>query len=326
VVLAAVVTVVAYAARPLDTAIRAVPAWQDTAKNTAVFPGGLWINENSLPVTQMRQLRAIGQLTDAQVVTKISSQPIATWLTGTVSGEKLAALLTADLAAAKAAGTTPVFVTYAIPDRDCGDYSAGGFQTADAYEKWNSTIARTLLGHPAVVLMEPDSIAMLGEAKCAPVTASRLALLHAVARNYANNHIDVYLDGGNSHWRTPPLMASRLRQAGVQYSRGFFTNVSNFYRVDQERQYANRLSALVGDKHFVIDVSRNGAGPKGSWCNPAGAALGQDPHVTAGTTNLDALLWVKTPGASDGACNGGPAAGLWFQSYAVALVTNRPGG
>jgi endoglucanase len=56
----------------------------------------------------------------------------------------------------------------------------------------------------------------------------------------------------------------------------------------------------VGGKHFVIDVSRNGAGSKGSWCNPAGAAFGQNPHVTAGTTRLDALLWVKTPGASDG--------------------------
>jgi endoglucanase len=109
----------------------------------------------------------------------------------------------------------------------------------------------------------------------------------------------------------------------VQYARGFFTNVANFYTVAQETSYANSLSALIGGKHYVIDVSRDGNGWLGTWCNPPGAALGQNPHLTGGTTGLDALLWVKTPGASDGTCNGGPTAGAWYQSYALALVTNR---
>jgi len=105
---------------------------------------------------------------------------------------------------------------------------------------------------------------------------------------------------------------------------GFATNVSNFYRVDQERAYADELAdAIGGDPHFVIDVSRNGQGWRGDWCNPEGAGLGQLPHVTLGTTRLDALLWVKTPGLSDGSCNGGPAAGQWWESYALALVENR---
>ncbi len=82
---------------------------------------------------------------------------------------------------------------------------------------------------------------------------------------------------------------------------------------DQERAYADELAdAIGGDPHFVIDVSRNGRGWRGDWCNPDGAGLGQLPHVTRGTTRLDALLWVKTPGLSDGSCNGGPAAGTWW--------------
>jgi len=44
--------------------------------------------------------------------------------------------------------------------------------------------------------------------------------------------------------------------------------------------------------------------------------------VTDGS-GLDALLWVKAPGESDGSCNGDPAAGQWFQSYAETLVSNR---
>jgi endoglucanase len=321
--LASVAVIILLVPRPGDHSSPSAPPWQDTASNRAVFPGGLWVNPKSQPATQVLQLRASGQTASAAAVATIASQPIATWLTGSVSGEKLVRLLRADLTAAKAAGTTPVFVTYAIPDRDCGDYSAGGIRTAAAYKEWNATIAGVLRGHPAVVLMEPDSIAMLGAATCTSATAGRLALLDAVARRYASDHIDVYLDGGNSHWRSPQVMATRLRQAGIAYARGFFTNVSNFYRVDAERRYASSLSALVGNKHFVIDVSRDGAGPRGSWCNPTGAALGQDPHVTAGTTKLDALLWVKTPGASDGTCNSGPAAGQWYASYALALVANR---
>jgi endoglucanase len=228
-----------------------------------------------------------------------------------------------DLALSQSSGSTPVFVTYAIPGRDCGDYSAGGTHTNREYETWSDAIAGALRGHPAAVLIEPDSIAMLGRSSCTVGTATRLSLLRSVVRRFARDHIDVYLDGGNSHWQSPTTMASRLQRAGVQYARGFFTNVSNFYPVDEERSYANKVSGLLGGKHFVIDVSRDGSGAKESWCNPPGAALGQNPRVTAGSTRLDALLWVKTPGASDGTCNGGPPAGQWFASYALALVASR---
>ena len=44
--------------------------------------------------------------------------------------------------------------------------------------------------------------------------------------------------------------------------------------------------------------------------------------VQLGTTSLDALLWVKHPGDSDGTCNGGPKAGMWWEKYALDLVRN----
>jgi endoglucanase len=77
--------------------------------------------------------------------------------------------------------------------------------------------------------------------------------------------------------------------------------------------------------HFVIDTSRNGRGtldtapyaiapynqPKNvldklgtyNWCNPPGAGLGRPPTVDTGVPLVDAFLWVKTPGESDGSCN-----------------------
>jgi endoglucanase len=58
-----------------------------------------------------------------------------------------------------------VFVSYAIPDRDCGGYSAGGCPDV-AHLTWNRTIADSLRGHPAIVLIEPDSIAIPGDYRC----------------------------------------------------------------------------------------------------------------------------------------------------------------
>ena len=84
--------------------------------------------------------------------------------------------------------------------------------------------------------------------------------------------------------------------------------------------YGKQLSAAVGGKHFVIDTSRNGLGPATTWCNPSGEALGARPNAATGQTRVDAYLWVKRPGESDGTCNGGPAAGTFWADYALGLA------
>jgi len=98
-------------------------------------------------------------------------------------------------------------------------------------------------------------------------------------------------------------------------------------------------------KHFVIDTSRNGQGPwtppphpagdAQDWCNPPDRGLGVRPTANTGVSLLDAYLWVKIPGESDGQCyrwTSGPldpvrnmmdpAAGKWFPEMALELVHN----
>jgi len=297
--------------------------WPDTASAASLYPGGVWLNPETIPVTEVGKLRTAGNAADADTLSQISSQPIATWLGDWWGSDLLKRKLAANTAAAELARTTPVYVIYAIPDRDCGGYSAGGYNDED-YLTFNRTVADSLRGHPAVMLIEPDSIAMLGTERCGSIVDRRLGLLSTVVQYYSQAGIPVYLDGGNSKWVDPQTMADRLTKAGVQYARGFFTNVSNFRLTADEKQYAEKLSRLLGGKHYVIDVSRNGAGWKGTWCNPTGAALGQNPMVSRTGGSMDALLWVKTPGVSDGTCNGGPAAGKWFPTYALDLVRARP--
>ncbi|PZE28703.1 glycoside hydrolase family 6 protein [Curtobacterium sp. MCBD17_028] len=295
------------------------PATIRTAPTQTIYQGGLYVQPDSQPAQAAATLAAQGRATEAAAARTIARQPIAIWLGEWFQGGLLDSTIARNLASAESKGTTPVFVTYAIPDRDCGGYSAGGLTPAQ-YTAWNQQIADDLHGHRAVVLVEPDSLAMLPS--CSQDASTRLPLLRTAVAQFHAAGVPAYLDGGNSSWNAPAVTASELNQAGVSQARGFFTNVSNFNAVDPERSYAGKVSALTGGSHFVIDVSRNGRGARGDWCNPAGAGLGQDPHVTYGSGQLDALLWVKTPGASDGTCNGGPAAGDWFASYAVGLVQN----
>jgi endoglucanase len=140
--------------------------------------------------------------------------------------------------------------------------------------------------------------------------------------------------------------------------------------------YQQNMDGAVAETHFVIDTSRNGQGANtmqgytaapydqpasviatlfaGNWCNPTGAGLGLRPSANTGVPLLDAYLWVKTPGQSDGQCDaaGGvrawdytaytepgwptdatgqaqfdplwatvdPAAGAWFPQQALQLV------
>lgn len=293
----------------------------DSATPEQIFAGGLYTDPSAHAVAAEAKLLAAGDAVNAKLINRISSQPTAIWLGEWLTAAKAGTTLQKYVAAAKAVGKTLVFVTYAIPHRDCGGLSSGGLTNA-SYLEWNAAIATALAGTGSVVLVEPDSLAMLSEAKCSSVADTRIPLIKRAVEALVGAGLTVYLDGGNSNWVSETVMAKELTEAGVGEARGFFTNVSNFYRVDQEREYGDRLASLLGGKHYVIDVSRNGNGWKGTWCNPNGAALGQAPHASAGTTALDALLWVKHPGDSDGTCNGGPKAGLWWESYALDLARN----
>jgi endoglucanase len=83
---------------------------------------------------------------------------------------------------------------------------------------------------------------------------------------------------------------------------------------------------MVGGKPYVIDTSRNGNGPvEGDplyWCNPSGRALGAAPTANTGNGNVDAFLWVKRPGESDGSCRGAAGAGTFVNQFAIDLARN----
>lgn len=113
-------------------------------------------------------------------------------------------------------------------------------------------------------------------------------------------------------------------------------------------RYENMLGAVESATHFVIDTSRNGWGPwqppadvypdPQDWCNPPDRGLGLRPTADTGEPLVDAYLWIKIPGESDGECTRGlgpggttidpewgvidPPAGRWFPEMALELARN----
>ncbi len=251
---------------------------------------------------------------DGALLRELAQVPTATWL-GSWSGD-VAATVRHVVTAARAAGDVPVFVTYNIPGRDCGGFSAGGTDSAAAYQRWVQAIAAGVGTAEVVVVVEPDALAQL----CGDQSARLSMLRSAVDVLERNPGTHTYLDAGHSNWVPAATMAERLRTAGVASSDGFALNVSNFQTTASNVAYGQQVSLLLGGVHFVVDTSRNGNGPGSDWCNPPGRAVGERPTGSTGQLRVDAYLWVKTPGESDGTCNGGPAAGTFWPSYAVALV------
>jgi endoglucanase len=255
---------------------------------------------------------------DAAQLDKIASQPQARWLGDWNATSEVASEVDDATTTMLASGAMPVFVVYNIPQRDCGGLSANGMSAA-AYRAWVTALADGLRGRRAVVILEPDALAETGCLSAADF-ATRLDLLRfAVATIGAKGGL-VYLDAGQPGWHPAETMAERLASAGIAGAQGFALNVSNFVATPENVAYGQEISSRVGGKHFIIDTGRNGLGSNGQWCNPPGRALGERPSTATSSALVDAYLWIKTPGESDGACGGAPASGVWMPDYALGLA------
>jgi len=195
--------------------------------------------------------------------------------------------------------------------------------------------------------------------------------------DYSDNCPNQYWNGGPSGTEIATLLGAWTGVALSPY--GVWSDASTTADLNTSGINA-RYAGVDGTTHFVIDTSRNGLGPNdmatygvapydqsaatvgtlaaGNWCNPPGAGTGILPTAnTSGVSPLlDAYLWVKTPGQSDGQCDaaGGvrawdytaytqpgwptsssaqalfdplwgqddPAAGAWFAPQALQLARN----
>ena len=284
-----------------------------TPTPTPTPSGSLYVDPN----TQAVAAAAAASGETRQLLEKISTTSQGFWVGDWDSPGVAASSVATYTRAAQQAGQTGILVIYAIPGRDCGSYSGGGVSTSE-YARWVDGVADAIVGNP-IVILEPDALAMLGD--CSG-QGDRVGFLRYAAQSLTEGGGRVYIDAGHSGWLSAEETARRLNQIGFSHAVGFALNTSNYQTTSASQAYGERISQLVGGKGYVIDTSRNGNGSNGQWCNPRGRALGEQPRLVNDSTALDALLWVKRPGESDGTCNGGPGAGQWYQDIALELARN----
>ena len=220
--------------------------------------------------------------------------------------------------AAQAAGGVPVLVVYNIPDRDCGQHSAGGAANVGEYARWIDEVVAGLGNRPATIVLEPDAIALND---CSGSERNDALSSAVVEIKSSCGQCRVYLDAGHSNWVGANEMANRLTDAGVLNADGFFTNVSNYNHTSDEAAFGQQVLNALGNPAGiaqVIDTSRNGNGGNGEWCDPAGRAIGDDPTLNTGRSTVDAYVWIKVPGEADGCLAG---AGQFVPQRAFDLAT-----
>jgi cellulose 1,4-beta-cellobiosidase len=89
--------------------------------------------------------------------------------------------------------------------------------------------------------------------------------------------------------------------------------VLEYNSANNEHNYVLSLASLFKDKHFIIDTGRNGVAAArqdcANWCNPRDTGLGRYPTTKTELAIVDAYLWLKTPGESDGCTQQLPSGG-----------------
>lgn len=338
-----------YASR-VESSIRVAPARAAQLQKLESMPTAIWLDS----------IAAVGgvarTLDDAVARQKRTGKPVVTVLVVYDLPER-------DCSASASSGELAV--------------AAGG--EARYANEFIEPLAAQLRAHPSqrvVIVVEPDSLANIATntnvPKCAAADSVYRRSIALAVRRLSMPNVWLYLDAAHAAWlgwarnraKIAQIYRDVLAQAGgADKIRGFATNVSNYDTLrggdiarlepsdpcPDELTYVEKLSASltevgIAGKGFLIDTSRNGrAGIKsksGSWCNVAGAGLGERPQASP-VPGVDAYLWIKPPGDSDGASDpsapgydancgagsadslpGAPRAGQWFNAQLLQLVDN----
>jgi cellulose 1,4-beta-cellobiosidase len=262
-------------------------------------------------------------------------------------------------------------------EASAGELPANETGEARYQREYIDVIAAAFAAHPdqrVVAILEPDSLANLvtnlENPKCqAAEGIYKRGIAYAITKLSMPN-VFIYLDAAHGGWlgwpRNLPKSVALYKEVlamagGPDRIRGFALNVSNYNppkdptnpkrdpaaAPNDELGYAQDLSkALAGagitGKGFIIDTSRGGKAyirqSNANWCNIKGAGLGERPQASPAPM-VDAYLYVKVPGESDGVADpkaprfdsncasddatpGAPQAGKMFDAYLIQLLKN----
>ncbi|CZT49391.1 probable cellulose 1,4-beta-cellobiosidase II precursor [Rhynchosporium secalis] len=228
------------------------------------------------------------------------------------------------------------------------------------------------------LLIEPDSLPNLvtnsNLTTCQKSASEYKAGVAYALKNLNLPNVAMYIDAGHGGWlgwdaNLKPgaeMLASVYKTAGSpKQVFGIATNVAGwnafsknpgefegtsdakYNKCQDEKRFIAAFSPLLKTagmpSHAIVDTARNGVqGLRlewGDWCNVKGAGFGVHPTGSTGDSLVDAFVWIKPGGESDGvsdpsadrydsfcghadAFNPSPQAGQWHQAYFEMLIQN----
>ncbi|MEX0167884.1 glycoside hydrolase family 6 protein [Streptomyces sp. LMG1-1-1.1] len=229
------------------------PAGADTAVGASGSHGGRLYTPKSNPEAyeQVAGLVRGGRYAEAAGILAMVRTPQAVWY-GDQAPAEVESQARAVVRDAARKGAVPVLALYNVPGRDCSNYSGGGASTTAEYQAWVDAVARGVGGHEAMIVLEPDSLALLpadcgqDDAQGTRTTARYSEVRYAVETLGGLARAKVYLDTGHPGWHSVGSIVPRLIRAGVGDATGFFTNVSNYRTEEDSHWYGTLISACVG--------------------------------------------------------------------------------
>ncbi|CEG46932.1 glycosyl hydrolase family 6 protein [Plasmopara halstedii] len=213
-------------------------------------------------------------------------------------------------------------VVYGIPNKDCsgGFSNAGSVKNTADYKKFLTQLTTAVGTRKVLYVVEPDSVGLLAEKDgCGAEAGYEENLEVAVGILSKNPNAELYVDVGYWIVDSPDklvVVVSVIKKLSLSGKvKGIVLNTSNYRSNKQISELCAKFQKAIGstDMHCIADTSRNYLEPTSTdWCNVLPAGMGIPPTSETEIANLDYFMWIKVPGESDGTCNGGPDAGLFF--------------
>lgn len=206
-----------------------------------------------------------------------------------------------------------------------------------AYQERTLAVVQELPDYDARawIILEPALIQTLNSCEGDP----RPAWLADAAETIAAGGAAVYLDVSGLAELTPQDAAQLVDVVDLAHVVGFALNAGQHRPTAEQlawgEEFLAALEASGADVSssrgaadpgapglgLIIDTSRNGVALERGQCNAPEAGIGTPPRLIEDGV-LDAVVWIKRPGESDGSCNGGPGVGQFSVPIALQLARN----
>lgn len=294
----------------------------------------------SLRSATMESKRSSANTLEKAIADGIHSEWVGDWVPTDQVQARIASFVT------RAGGLPFTCAIYAIPNRDSGLYSAGGFPDRASYLAWVQKVRDGSGSAPVWWILEPDALPLSRNFTSTARAERQETLRQAVVILAQNPNAKIFIDCAT--WVPAAEMAGLLGPAGLSVADGFSCNVSNFVATSACTTWAEQVLTELGaagtGKKYVVDTSRNRNGAlttafpfsepwhrvdpvygQRTWCNPPGRGAGDFPQAPSALPNCAAYLWIKKMGESDGEfpkasenlvyATDAPIAGTWWEEW-----------